>query len=450
VRRPRPSLVRLITFGFILANAVAVLLLLLALYPLFLVEDEEPVAPEVLITLVGYGLSASAEGAPLLAPTEELRRFVEANPGSWFLIQGPGGVISRGQVPTEIEEAARRFGPSLYQGRYRNVGAKGPEGEVVTDEFEVGGRNLVVTGGGVSLGAITYGQYLSYMWGNYFFWLPLFTAIFNVAGALITIPIILRSLRPTAVAAAKLNPADLSERLPEREVVKELRPIVRAFNAALDRLAEGFERRRRFIADVAHELRTPLAILNMHVEVLPDGGRKPDLQRTVYRLGQMIGQMLDAERLVLAARKREPVDLVALARAAIADIAPLAVANGYELAFKSEAESMVVDGDMHALSRAIANLLGNAVAHGGGYGTIEVHVHADGQVDVSDQGEGVPIEARERIFEPFHRERWDKDGCGLGLHLVREIMQAHGGHARLLSSGPGAVFRLEFPAPHTA
>jgi signal transduction histidine kinase len=160
--------------------------------------------------------------------------------------------------------------------------------------------------------------------------------------------------------------------------------------------------------------------------------------------------MLDAERLVLGGRQREPLDLVTLARAAVADIAPLAVANGYELAFSAEKDKVVVEGDAHALSRAIANLLGNALAHGGGSGMVDVRVHADGRLDVSDQGAGVPVEAQERIFEPFHRERWDRDGCGLGLHLVREIMQAHGGDVRLLSSGPGAVFRLEFPAPQPA
>jgi signal transduction histidine kinase len=91
-------------------------------------------------------------------------------------------------------------------------------------------------------------------------------------------------------------------------------------------------------------------------------------------------------------------------------------------------------------------LLGNAVAHGGGSGTIAVRVGAEGWIEVSDEGPGLPEGASERIFEPFHRERWDKDGCGLGLHLVREIMRAHEGEARLVGVGSGAVFRLELPS----
>ena len=279
-----------------------------------------------------------------------------------------------------------------------------------------------------------------------FFWMPLLSGALTAAGALFAIPVLLGSIRPSTRAAAELDPADISRRLPEKGVVKQLLPLIRAFNAALDRVAEAFERRRRFIADVAHELRTPLAVLNMHVDKLPDGPVKPDLQRTVFRLGQMVGQMLDAERLVLAARRREPVNLVDLARVAVADVAPLAVANGYDVTFEAEREKVEVDGDAHAISRALGNLLGNAVAHGGGQGSLDVRVHADGRIDVVDQGPGVPLEARERIFEPFHRERWDRDGCGLGLHLVREIMQAHGGNARVVGGGPGAVFRLEFPA----
>jgi signal transduction histidine kinase len=445
VKRPRPSLIRRITVGFVLSIGIAILLFELALYPIALIEEDEPIGPEVLITYVEGDLALSRQGRPQLRRDPDVARFSAAHPGAWFIARAGNEVLSFGPVPRELRDRQRRLPGPAYMARYHDLGTTGPRGEAFTGQVQVGGRNLVVTAGGVDSRSISFREYLRYTWANHFFWMPVGIAFFNLAGALIAIPIILRSLRPTALAAAELDPADLSKRLPEARVVKELRPIVRAFNAALDRLAEGFERRKRFIADTAHELRTPLAILNMHVEVLPDSGGKSNLQRIVYRLGQMVGQMLDAERLVLGGRQRELVDLVGLARAAIADVAPLAVANGYELAFSAEAEKVVVEGDPHALSRAITNLLGNALAHGGGSGIVEVRVHADGRLDVSDQGAGVPEEARERIFEPFHRERWDRDGCGLGLHLVREIMQAHGGQARLLSSGPGAVFRLEFP-----
>jgi signal transduction histidine kinase len=209
-------------------------------------------------------------------------------------------------------------------------------------------------------------------------------------------------------------------------------------------LEAGYERRRRFIADVAHELRTPLAVMTMHVDALGECEGKKNLQRTVFRLGQMVGQMLDAERLAMTSRQRERIDLVNLSKSAVADIAPLAVAGGYSIALVAEVESVFVDADSHAVTRALMNLLGNAIAHGGNAGCIEVRVLRDGCVDIADEGPGVSSDARERIFEPFRRERWDRDGCGLGLHLVKEIMLSHGGNVQLMSSAAGSVFRLDF------
>jgi signal transduction histidine kinase len=421
------------------------LIFLAALLPLLAFDEEDHIGADVAVTHLSNDIQlrgnvlAIREGA-------DITGLAGRSPRLWFVVEGGGRSLRHGDVPAEVAASMRLLRGRLKMSELSGVGASGVLGEASMDLVETAAGRMTIAAGGVDPDAVRFADWLLLM--NRYGVVPaaLLTSVLTLFGGLVAIPLVLRSVRPTVRAAAALDGSDLQQRLPEERVVKELLPIVQAFNSALSRVAESFERRKRFIADVAHELRTPLAILNMHVELLPDGGRKSDLQRTVYRLGQMVGQMLDAERLVLAGRQREPVDLVALARGAIADIAPLAVVNGYELAFFAEQDKVVVDGDPHALSRAIANLLGNALAHGGGSGRVDVRVHADGRLDVSDQGAGVPVEARERIFEPFHRERWDRDGCGLGLHLVREIMHAHGGQARLLSSGPGAVFRLEFPA----
>ncbi len=447
MRRPRPSLVRRLTIGFIIGNAAAVFLFLLSvLYPAALLEEDEPFGPEVALILLEDDIRFDRSGAMVLRPGADIADFSRSHPGTWFVAQSGGRQLSFGPVPKVVREGINALPGPASGARYRNLGATGPLGDAVTAEFEAEGRRVIATAGGVVSRSVSFADYVDYIWRSDFFWIPVFTALFNLVGGLIAIPIVLRSVRSTARSAAELDTSDLTKRLPTEGVVKELQPIVQSFNAALDRLAEGFERRRRFIADVAHELRTPLAVLSMHVDALPEGGKKPDLERTVFRLGQMISQMLDAERLTLAGRRHEEVDLVELGRAAVAEVAPLAVASGYELSFAAAAERIVVSGDPHSILRAMTNLLGNAVAHGGGSGRIDLTVAADGAIDVSDQGEGVPREAWDRIFEPFHRERWDRDGCGLGLHLVQEIMHAHGGKARVVSSGPGAVFRLQFPS----
>jgi signal transduction histidine kinase len=428
----------------VVSHAVAVTIFMIAMWPVARNDDEAQLGPGVAIALLRDDL-INVRGKIAVRPNADVIELARRSPSLWFMVRDGARQLDFGPVP---DQARRLFGTlsgvakSVELG---NIGQSGRAGDASIAVADTGAGHVVIAAGGVRNEAITFADWLHYLSAENLLLIPLLFALFTLVGGLIAIPLVLRSLRPTAQAAAQLDGSDLQLRLPEAHVVKELLPVVRGFNAALDRLAEGFERRRRFIADVAHELRTPLAVLNMHVETLPDGPYKPELQRTVYRLGQMVGQMLDAERLALAGRKRERVDLVQLARDVVADVAPLAIANGYTIGFTSTADQVTVDGDAHAISRAIANLLGNAIAHGGGAGAIEVRIAANGAVDVADEGPGIAPEERERIFEPFHRERWDKDGCGLGLHLVREIMHAHGGNARLLSAAPGAVFRLEFP-----
>lgn len=444
MKLPRPSLVRRLTVGFVAGHIVAALLAMTTLFPLALIEDDEPIGPELIHLMLAQDLLPG--GDKLAMRTDgELRDLLSRHPGAWFAATVGERTLEHGPVPHSALRPLLAL-PGLGDARFRNLGATGPAGEALIDTIETPAGVALVAAGGIVSGKIGFAGFFEYIIASYFFIMPLITGFITLAGALLAIPIVLRSLRPTTRAAALLDPVDLTRRLPEEGVVIQLLPLVRAFNAALDRVAEAFERRKRFIADVAHELRTPLAVLYMHVETMPAGGAKPDLQRTVFRLSHMVGQMLDAERLTLAARRHERVDLVEIARNAVAEVAPLAVVGNYEVALAAAAPAAFVQGDSHAIHRAISNLLGNALAHGGGGGLIEVRV-TERRVEVADQGPGIPPEARERIFEPFHRERWDRDGCGLGLHLVREVMQAHGGSASVASNAPGSVFRLDFRQP---
>jgi signal transduction histidine kinase len=157
--------------------------------------------------------------------------------------------------------------------------------------------------------------------------------------------------------------------------------------------------------------------------------------------------MLDLERLSVSAQKRVSFDLVAVARDAVADLTPLAIPKGYDLSLTDPGAAVTASGDVQAATRALTNLIGNAIAHSGGTGAIIVCVGADRTITVADEGPGIAQELAPRLFEPFSRGHSDTDGSGLGLHLTREIMSAHGVDVCLIPTGRGAMSRLRFPQP---
>ena len=306
--------------------------------------------------------------------------------------------------------------------------------------------DLLLAAGGVDPATITLADVLHHTVREGLLPILLAFGLLGLIAMLASLPLLTRALKPLVSGAAATSPLHPDRRISESKVPLELLPLVRSFNAALDRVADELVRRKRFVADVAHELRTPLAILSLQADELPDDERKPEIQRVLSRMAQMVAQMLDVERLSHAGTPRVDVDLAALARDVAADMAPLALAAGYEVSVDAPAAPVLVQGDPHALARALSNLVGNAIAHAGGQGAIELRVTTDHGIEVTDSGPGVPEAILHQLFEPFSRARWDRDGCGMGLHLTREVMRAHGGDAELLPAQKGARFRLSFPA----
>lgn len=236
-----------------------------------------------------------------------------------------------------------------------------------------------------------------------------------------------------------------SARLTETGVPQELEVMARAMNAALVRLEDGHTRRKRFLATAAHELRTPVSILSLRIESLPPGPERTRLLLDVARLASLADQLLDLQRLDGDATPLARMSLVATVGAAVADIAPLAVAARAGLSFDAPAVPVEIVGDGPSIRRIATNLVQNALAHGGEGVAIVVRIALPAELRVRDNGPGIAAADRDQIFEPFVR-RSRVAGSGLGLHLVREIVSRHGGTVEAGEApGGGAEFIVRFP-----
>jgi signal transduction histidine kinase len=258
----------------------------------------------------------------------------------------------------------------------------------------------------------------------------------------------LRSLRNISNAAAKIGPREAGVRLPVKNLPSELKPLVRAFNQALQRLDDGLALQRRFTANAAHELRTPLAVLTAELETIEGNGSIARLREDVARMNRLVNQLLQAARLDNVALDIDSdVNLNAVAAAAVGQLAPLAIGAGKMLALTEAPEPVLVRGNAHALADALRNLIENAISFTNPGTEVEVSIHGSGRIAVADRGPGVPEQDRARIFERFWRGTHPgRDGAGLGLAIVREIMDAHHGEVLVVDNpGGGALFSLIFP-----
>jgi signal transduction histidine kinase len=249
---------------------------------------------------------------------------------------------------------------------------------------------------------------------------------------LIDIVIFRRALDPVRQAsdtAASIGPTSTEVRLSEQSMPTEIVPLVHAVNEALDRLEAGYRAQREFTADMAHELRTPLAIMRARVDTMEDAPLRRSLQTDIVNMTRTVNQVLDiAELEAFVVGGDSKADLQAVCADAVAFMAPLAVNSGKAIALTGMETPVWVRGHAEALFRAVRNLIENAIRHTPPGGSVEVDVAADGIVRVLDEGPGVPLAERETIFERFwRRDRSRPESRGLGLAIVTRVAAAHNG-----------------------
>ena len=261
----------------------------------------------------------------------------------------------------------------------------------------------------------------------------------------------LRPLRRAAEEAAVIGPLRPDARLSEAGMLSEALPLARAVNRALDRVAEAYEAEKRFTADSAHALRTPLTVLDLRLQRMEAGMPVPTehLRADVAELIRIVTGLLklaQGDRL----RSRYLAETTNLARAlreAAAEIAPRLEAAGRDLAVSAPQEAHV-RGAPGEWRDALTALLDNAVAHG--EGRVEVALSTRGPNEVllfvSDRGAGVPGEFRDRVFERFHKVDGSTPGAGLGLAIVQQCARRAGGMATFREAAT-VELRLPTAAP---
>jgi two-component system, OmpR family, sensor histidine kinase TctE len=269
-----------------------------------------------------------------------------------------------------------------------------------------------------------------------------------------------RGIAPVEDLSAKLRArrADDFSPINLRDAPEEMHVLVRSFNDLLERLERNMAAQRRFVADAAHQLKTPLAGLRMQAELaLRESGRE-EIERSLKqiargsqqatRLANQLLALARAENLALGAVPRGPLDLVALARHVTSDWVPEALAAGHDLGFESSADTVNLSGNTTLLGEMLKNLIDNAIRYtpSPGHITVRVQGAAKPLLEVEDTGPGVAESERERVFEPFYRvPEATSEGTGLGLAIVREIARQHDAAVTLHSASPhGLIVRVVF------
>ncbi len=291
----------------------------------------------------------------------------------------------------------------------------------------------------------------------------LFSMLLSLLGGVITFFISGHALKPLCDFSKKIEEVqaqNLSDSRIEENKFSELNQLSVSYNKMLERLSEAFEMQRQFTANAAHELRTPLAVMQLQID-LYNSSKHPDndtsAQQTINmiteqteRLSKMVRTLLDMSELQTIARDEE-IAIAALVEEVLADLEPLAQEKGINLIEKCD--NVLLMGSDILIYRLVYNLVENAIKYNFSGGTVTVTAtqqNSQLHLTVEDTGNGIPEELKERIFEPFFRldksRSRELGGVGLGLALVREIVRVHNGSILVKNNAnSGTTFEVIFP-----
>lgn len=419
-----------------------------------------------IIRTVAQTVVRQADGSIGVTESPELTELKEAYPDLWFIIRDSAGVrFQYGRYPQSL--LSDPF-PSSIDGATINVG-NGNHAAVGNRDTPIGRLQFLAAterldseNDGIRIW-VNVDVDVAKSTTTEFFWLNIVPATaLVILGGLLPIVIVVgaatvlaapvsigKSLTGLIEVASEARSIEFEKRptrLDTTAIPTEIVPLVEAFNEALRKLGDGYQRQSRFLADAAHELRTPIAIVRTRADLLPESDIGRDLLRDIERLSRLAHQLLDMQAVGEISQQFQTVDLNALASRIATDLAPMAIDAGYDFVFEPNDTEVRFVIQPYAIELALINLIRNAIDHGGRAGTITLQVSAEGWIDVTDQGQGIPAAEHLRVFEPFHRLNLKSQGAGLGLNLVQKAAELHGGKVQLISA-PG-LFTVRFVFGH--
>lgn len=272
-------------------------------------------------------------------------------------------------------------------------------------------------------------------------------ALLVLVAAILATRLSLRPLDDVLREARDIGPSAPDRRLSTQGLASEIVPLVEAVNGAFDRLEKGLRAQREFSSNVAHEVRTPLAVLRSGIDRIEDKTLKARLKQDLSGLETIFEQLIDLARAdALGPASFTDVTLDSLAVQISSDRALEAVRAGKTLAVGGDT-GVHVRGNAGLLAIAIDNLVRNALAFTPEGGEVELDITAHPpQLRVMDRGPGIPETQRAALFERFHRGEVRHEGAGIGLAIVKSVAEAHGATVRIeYRPGGGSIFVLAFP-----
>lgn len=412
-----------------------------------------PIAPDDwgeyrMARLVRQSLSQTRDRGVTIEPSPLLQEYVIANPRARYAVFEPG--TGRALVGSSEDLINELKG-------FRAVDA-------ITLKFRLPAETDSTARGTLSLSQTPFGEFAIAVYGYRFSWadvsdvaalfLSWHTAIVIAPGilgaALLAWVIVSRGLAPLRVAAeeiAKIDVNTLHNRVSSESAPAEVISFIESINKALTSLEAGVTMQRRFAAHVAHELRTPIAIMRAHADNPDDRAFRRDMRRDIRRLQTIIEQLLATASLSIRGEtSRESIDLGKTVLTLIADYIPLAIENERQLSYEPPPLPVIVSADKWSIECVLSNVMDNALRFEPIGGAVHIRVLANAVVEVEDHGPGIPASDGENIFEPFWRRETKNKGLGLGLAISKSLIEGMGGTLSIKETpGGGVTFQISIP-----